>query len=238
MSVIVSLKQMPAQVLMDISQSNCASEYLAKLELYSLAPEIENLDQWESELKDKLNFNQAITILKTLELDIVTTIESIQSLLKSAQFPSIDFDREYGDIQIFLTGEPYSPDNYIVAEKSIDNISFPLVNAFGGRQFEFDMDSDFYLTEADAKGVLSEFFAFTYNNAFIPETDVKIISNSLTLISEDFSYHWKIRWEHLNLDMAAFDEVDDVEFYEMFYDLLVFYQDSARQGSAVCINIG
>jgi Domain of unknown function (DUF1877) len=220
MSVLGEIRQIPPQVLKVITESRYSSEFSAKIGLYTTttSEEIKNLDQWEDELRENFYAEEHIQTLKALKFDVVSTVTTIQSLAESYQIPIIDLGKEWMDIMSFLTGKSYPEEvqSYILSEKTVDNISIPLINAVGGKAFEYN--TGMY-------------------EAFITDSDVKNIAKALTLISEDFTQQWNIRWAHLIEEMGDFDETDEESFYEIFSELLDFYQDAANQNSAVYINI-
>jgi hypothetical protein len=219
MSVTGDLRLIPPQVLQSIRESKSSSEFLAKLELYKAITndEVKNLDQWESELRENFYSEDHIKILKSLQVDVVSTARATQSLFESAQIPRIDLNKAWTDMSSFLTGES-NPDEtpYIFSEKFVDDLSIPLINAVGGEAFKYKT------------GIYE---------AFITESDVKSIAKSLVSISENFAEEWNIRWTHLAYDMPGFEETDEESFYEFFSELTDFYQDADKQNSAIYICI-
>lgn len=216
MSVLTSLEQISLSMLQQLMQSQYSSEYIAILELYNIAKEIPSPKNWEVELKRNSSAGNHVKVLKSINFDSISMIESVQAIYKSAQLPEFEMD-DWGDMLAFLTGELYPEQiSYLLSQEKFNNSSISLVNAFGGQRTRYRRHG---------------------YESFLSSDEVQSIVNELTAISDDFPQQWEMRWEYLIPEMAAFDETDQEEFSEFFSGILAFYRDAASQGNAVMISI-
>ena len=80
MSILASFEQIPLLMFQQLGQSQYSSEYIALLELYDIAKEIQSPQNWEVELNDNSSAENHVTVLKTLNFDFISMIESVQAI--------------------------------------------------------------------------------------------------------------------------------------------------------------
>lgn len=216
MSVLASFEQIPLLISQRLKQSQYSSEYIAILELYNIAKEIQSPQKWEVELNGNSSAGNPVKVLKLINFDSIAMIESVQAVYESAQLPEFEMD-DWRDMLAFLTGELYPEQiSYLLSQKRFNDSSISLVNVLGGQR--------------------SRHCRHGYES-FLSSNEVQSILHELTVISDDFPQQWEMRWQYLIPEMAAFDETDQEEFSEFFSGILAFYRDAALQGNAVMISI-
>lgn len=130
MSVIGTLEQIPPEMYQQLQQYKYSEGYEAILELYDLAKETSNPEEQEIDLQEDNCTDKHVKVLKSLDFDAISMINSVQRLLNSSQMSEMDLGRRWDDMLLFLIGE-ISPDEvlFILNDKTFDNVSIHLVNA-------------------------------------------------------------------------------------------------------------